>query len=359
MTLERLTIRNYRNYAEAEIFPSGQLNLFIGDNAQGKTNLLESICFASIGKSPRTTKDKELIKWGSGQASVKARVSKKAGYDDILIRLDGAKRIAINNLPITKMSELMGVLTTVLFTPDELKIVKDGPGERRRFIDIALCQLSRVYFDYLTKYNRILAQRNKLLKDSPSEEAIDLWDAQLVAVGARIIKTRRGFLARLNGFAEAIHLDITGNEALSLGYEGIDGDDIDAISDNFSALLKKSRDRDKHLCVTSVGPQRDDIMIMASGVDLRAYGSQGQQRSAALSLKLAEMELLKAQSGEYPVLLLDDVLSELDESRQNKLLGRIKPYQTIITGTHLAPEVRKMLGAAKEYRVCDGTVNEA
>lgn len=358
MVLERIKITNYRNYSAAEIFPSERLNLFVGDNAQGKTNLLESIYFSSLGKSARTPRDKELIKWGEAQASVSARISKRAGCDDILIKIDNAKRIAINNMPISRMSELMGVLTTVFFSPDELKIVKDGPGERRRFADIALCQLSKVYFDCLSRYNKILAHRNRLLKDKPTEASIDLWDMQLVAEGAKVIKTRRGFIKKLNGFAGKIHLDITGTEKLELGYESVEGEDIETITANFTAALKKSRDRDKHLCVTSAGPQRDDIAISADGTDLRTYGSQGQQRSAALSLKLAEMELLKEHTGEYPVLLLDDVLSELDETRQNKLLSHIKSYQTIITGTHLSPDVREKLGKAKEYKVESGNVFE-
>lgn len=358
MILERIKIRNYRNYGEAEITPSERLNLFIGDNAQGKTNLLESIYFSSLGKSPRTPRDKELIMWGTGQAAVHTRVSKRAGCDDILIKLDTAKRIAVNGMPISRMSELMGVLTTVFFSPDELKIVKEGPGERRRFIDIALCQLSRVYFDCLSRYNKALLHRNKLLKNDPSDDALEVWDMQLVTEGSKVIKTRRGFVEKLNGFAESIHLDITSNEKLELGYEGISGGDVGAIAVNFHNELKRARAHDKRHSVTSVGPQRDDIAILANGTDLRAYGSQGQQRSAALSMKLAEMELLKEHGGEYPVLLLDDVLSELDESRQSKLLARIKSYQTIITGTHLSSEVREKLCGAKEYTVAGGSVRE-
>lgn len=359
MILERIKIRNYRNYEEAEIFPSERLNLFVGDNAQGKTNLLESIYFASLGKSARTPRDKELIMWEKEQAVINARVSKRAGCDDILIKLDSAKRIAINGMPISRMSELMGVLTTVFFSPDELKIVKDGPSERRRFIDIALCQLSKVYFDCLSRYNKVLLHRNKLLKNNPTDDALEVWDMQLISEGAKVIKTRRGFVETLSGFASGVHLDITGGEHLELVYESTPGASVPEIADNLREKLIKSRDRDKYLCTTSAGPQRDDIAIKVNGIDLRSYGSQGQQRSAALSMKLAEMELLKEHSGEYPVLLLDDVLSELDESRQAKLLTRIKPYQTIITGTHITPDVRERLGTVKEYRVSAGKVTEA
>lgn len=357
--LERLTIYNYRNYDIADIRPSERLNVFVGDNAQGKTNLLESIYFSSIGRSPRTPRDNELIKWGADSATVKTRVSKKSGYDDVMIRLDNAKRITINGMPISRLGELMGVLTTVLFTPDELRIVKDGPGERRRFIDIALCQMSKVYFDCLSRYNRVLSQRNKLLKNNPTDDAIELWDAQLSSVGARVIKTRRGFVEKLAAFAGEMHRDISGTEQMTLKYESIEGQSTDEIESNFLAALKKSRERDKMLFATSVGAQRDDVAIMADDCDLRAYGSQGQQRTAALSLKLAVMELFREQTGEYPVLLLDDVLSELDETRQSKLLSHIKSYQTIVTATDFSADVRRALGAVKEYHVSGGSVTSS
>ena len=359
MRIEKLTIANYRNYASAEIYPGGGVNLFVGDNAQGKTNLLESVYLASVGRSARTPRWQELIKWGEKEALVRVSVRKDIGRDEVTIRLDKEKRVAVNGLPLSRIGELMGVLKTVLFSPDELRIVKDGPGERRRFIDIALCQLSKAYFYALTRYNKILAQRNKLLKSSPADDAIDVWDMQLAREGARVVKTRRGFIERLAPLAEAVHLDITGSEKLSLSYEGPEGGSIDEIEAALLAALHKSRQRDRMFMLTHVGPQRDDLGISVGDVDLRAYGSQGQQRSAALSLKLAEMELLKAESGEYPVLLLDDVLSELDEYRQSKLLSHIKAYQTIITCTSLSPEVRERLGEAKEFRVSAGTVTEA
>lgn len=356
MILQQLKIINYRNYSEAEIFPSERLNLFVGGNAQGKTNLLESIYFASLGKSPRTPRDKELIKWGETQATIKAKVLKKCGADELLVKIDTAKRIAINGLSILRMRELMGVIMTVFFSPDELKIVKDGPSERRRFIDIALCQLSKAYFDTLARYNKTLAQRNKLLKNNPKDESIDLWDGQLSTEGARVVHSRRELVSQLDIYAGQVHYDITDNEKLCLSYEGIEGESYEEIKYNMDIALKANRQRDKQYCATSVGPHRDDILISANGTDLRAYGSQGQQRSAALSLKLAEMELLKELSGEYPILLLDDVLSELDEKRQTKLLSKIKSYQTIITGAYISNDVKKMIGSAKEYAVDNGKV---
>lgn len=358
MRIERITIKNYRNYASADITPGGGVNLFVGDNAQGKTNLLESVRLASVGRSSRTPRWQELVKWGESESIVKVRVRKEIGSDEITVRLGKEKSVLVNGLPLSRIGELMGVLKTVLFSPDELKIVKEGPGERRRFIDIALCQLSKAYFYALTRYNKILAQRNKLLKSNPTDDAIEVWDMQLVREGARIIKTRRGFIDRLQPLAAEIHADVSGGEKFRLVYEGISGDSAEEIEAAFAAELKKSRPRDKAFMLTHTGPQRDDLAITADGVDLRSFGSQGQQRSAALSLKLAEMELLKQESGEYPVLLLDDVLSELDERRQAKLLERIKSYQTIITCTNLTDDVRSGLGDITEYVVRGGAIAE-
>ncbi len=356
MRIEKLAIANYRNYASADITLGGGVNLFIGENAQGKTNLLESIYLASVGRSARTPRWQELIKWGEKEAFVRIRVRKDVGGDEIAVRLGAEKHILINGMPITRIGELMGVLKTVLFSPDELAIVKDGPGERRRFMDIALCQLSKAYFYTLTRYNKILSHRNKLLKSHPSAAELEVWDIQLIKEGARVVKTRRGLITRLTGLAVDIHRDVSGGETLALTYEGAGGETLAEIEGTLEAELKRNRERDLQFAVTHVGPQRDDIAITADGVDLRSFGSQGQQRTAALSLKLAEMELLKEESGEYPVLLLDDVLSELDENRQAKLLERIKSYQTIITGTSVSAEVREAIGQYCEYGVVGGEV---
>ena len=358
MTIDKITVKNYRNYAFAEVTLSGGVNLFTGNNAQGKTNLLESVRLASVGKSSRTPRWQELVKWGEDSGTVKVSVNKYVGRDEITVQLGAKKQVLINGLPISKMGELMGVLKTVLFSPDELKIIKDGPQERRRFMDISICQLSKAYFYTLTRYNKILSQRNKLLKENPTEDALCVWDMQLAKEGARVVKTRRGFIRRLNNFAVKVHNEVTEGEQLKLTYEGVEGDSVEQVERNFLEQLKRERRRELALAVTQVGPHRDDFSIAASGIDLRAYGSQGQQRTAALSLKLAEMELYGEESGEYPVLLLDDVLSELDEKRQTKLLERIQKYQTIITCTGLSDEVRNKLGKLKEFRVIKGKVEE-
>lgn len=358
MVIERLKITDYRNYASAEIYPGRGVNLFMGDNAQGKTNLLESVRLASVGRSARTTRWQELIRWGTKSAAVNVRVRSQAGADEVTVRLGETKSVLVNGFPISRMGELMGVVKTVLFTPDELRIVKEGPGERRRFADIALCQLSRAYFYSLTRYNRVLAQRNKLLKGDPTDAELLVWDMQLAKEGARITRTRRGFVERIAVLAREVHSEISGGEALELGYEGAPGTELGEIESGLMEALEKSRLRDRRFALTHVGPQRDDISIKANGIDLRSFGSQGQQRSAALSLKLAEMELLGRESGEYPVLLLDDVLSELDGGRQAKLIDKIKAYQTIITCTHLPDDVRERIGEVTEFEVRAGTVKK-
>lgn len=355
MVIDEVKLYNYRNYGELNLKLGEHANIFIGKNAQGKTNLLEGIYLSSVGRSARTPRWQELIKWGEKEGSTFVSIRKAFGQDSVRVKLSDAKRIEINGLPISKIGEMMGVLKTVYFSPDELKIVKDGPGERRRFMDIALCQLSKTYFYVLTRYNKILSHRNKLLKNSPSDEAIEIWDYQLAKEGAKIVRTRRAFISRLLPLAKEIHLDVAG-EDLDIVYEGLDGTTTAECENVFLEALARSRERDKAFAVTHQGVHRDDIKISADGIDLRSFGSQGQQRSAALSLKLAEMELLKEESGEYPVLLLDDVLSELDSSRQTKLLEHIKSYQTIITGTSLAEDVREQIGKFDEFLVNSGTV---
>lgn len=357
MTIEEIKVYNYRNYSSLTLSPGKGANIFIGMNAQGKTNFLESIYLASVGRSARTPRWQELVKWGEKEGSVSVTVQKDYGTDNVTVKLSREKKVEINGLPISRIGEMMGVLKTVLFSPDELKIVKEGPGERRRFMDIALCQLSKAYFYALTRYNKILSQRNKLLKSAPSEDALEIWDVQLAKEGAKIVRTRRGFISRLQPLVRAIHMDIAGEELL-VSYEGLPGETQEECESAMLEALKESRERDKTFAVTHVGAHRDDMRITADGIDLRSFGSQGQQRSAALSLKLAEMELLKETGGEYPVLLLDDVLSELDSLRQAKLLEHIKNYQTIITGTSLPDEVRRQIGALDEYRVHSGSIEK-
>lgn len=360
MFVTKLSIKNYRNYALANAQFSPHVNIFIGDNAQGKTNLLEAIYLASVGRSARTPRDKELIQWEKDKATVKIEVLRNVGSDTVEIVVDKAanKRIAINGMPIARMGELMGVIATVLFSPDEMRIVKESPSDRRRFIDIALCQISRAYFYLLGRYNKIVSQRNKLLKSGKATaDSLAVWNEQLSSSGSKIIKTRRGYIERLNKFAAENHSYLTADkEKLNLSYEGIEGEDLDCIKANFDMALIKSNERDLYLGYTHVGPHKDDFSIKIDGIDVRNFGSQGQQRTASLSLKLAELDLMKAETGEYPILLLDDVLSELDKNRQKQLLNKISEFQTIITCTHMDDDLRGLLKDFKEFKVTSGKI---
>lgn len=338
MKITEVTLQNFRNYKHETVKLSPFVNVFYGANAQGKTNFLESLRFMSIGKSMRTSKEKELICWDEENAKLKAEImgEKVKKRVDISLFKTGGKRVRINNLPITKIGELMGVLTTVLFSPDEIGIIKNSPADRRRFIDIALCQLSKAYFYALNKYNKILAQRNSLLKSGKTDEnSLYVWDVQLASEGARIAKSRAGFIKRLEECASENHLFLSdGKEKLTLTYEGVYDSTIELIRDKMMENLKADRDKDIKQGYTHSGIQTDDLRVEVNGIDLRKFGSQGQQRTGALSLKLAEVDIYKQESGEYPVLLLDDVFSELDKTRQNRLVEKIKGMQTVITCTH-------------------------
>ena len=315
------------------------MNVIVGDNAQGKTNLLESVFLCAIGRSPRTTKDKDLIEWNSEFARVSVDLEKKVGKSSIDLYLfrNQNKAIKINQIGIQKIGQLLGVLNAIYFSPDELKLIKESPDERRKFMDIDLCQFDRNYFYDLNNYNKILQQRNKLLKASTEQvlkDTITIWNEQLATYGAKIIMSRLSLIENLKPVVKDIHKLLTSNkEDLEIEYQGLVAS---SENDLKIALLKKyeeSLEKDIRLGFTSVGPHRDDIKIASNGIDLRSFGSQGQQRTAAITLKLAELEVFKSNIGEYPVLLLDDVLSELDDTRQMQMLKYVSKVQTLITCT--------------------------
>ncbi len=337
MIVTELGVKDYRNAAERHVTLEKCRNAFVGANARGKTNLLEAIYFAGVGKSFRTPRDKELIKNDCDRASISVTAEKETGRETVRIILDRAanKRVAINGVPITRMSELMGVCPVVLFCPDGLKIVKDAPADRRRFMDISLCQVSKTYFNLLSRYDKILQSRNKLLKSGgANRNTLVPWDELLADVGAGIIKSRRGYIAKLNPAAAERHAYLSGGaETLKLEYEGADGTDVAAIKNMLLESFERDFDSDMRLKYTHSGPHRDDIKMTVDGADIRTYGSQGQQRTVALSLKLAEMTLLTEVLGTSPILLLDDVFSELDGSRRKKLLSALDGFQTVITST--------------------------
>ncbi|MDE6398498.1 MAG: DNA replication and repair protein RecF, partial [Clostridiales bacterium] len=238
MIVKRCELRDFRNYGQTHVeFESG-INVLCGDNAQGKTNLLEAVYFCSVGRSPRTPRDKELIRKGCDRGRIKLTAEDRGGENTVEILLDRSenKRVAINGMPIARMGELMGVVAAVYFSPDEMRIIKDAPGDRRRFMDIALCRMSKAYFYLLGRYNKILAQRNRLLKSGrATADVLDVWDAQLVAEGARVAKTRRSYVQRLSEHAREAHEYLTdGKEELSLLYEGLKGETAEEIAENFA-----------------------------------------------------------------------------------------------------------------------------
>ena len=359
MIVKKLELLNYRNYSYLDIDFNSGINILYGDNAQGKTNILEALYMSGTSKSHKNAKDKETIKFGEEEAHIKTIVDKNSiEYKiDIHLKKHKLKGIAINGMPIKKATELFGVLNLIFFSPEDLNIIKDGPSERRRFIDMELCQLDKVYLYNLTNYNKTLDQRNKLLKDmidKPSlKETLDSWDEQLIKYGTEIIKRRKQFIDDLNEVIFLIHKKLSGNkEELTITYEP----DVNEI--NYVNALKEARKKDERFLTTSVGPHRDDMAFLIKNVDLRKYGSQGQQRTAALSLKLSEIELVKSIIKDEPVLLLDDVLSELDKNRQNQLLNSLSKTQTIITCTGLDEFIKERISVDKVFQVIDGKVYE-
>ena len=360
MNIKTLQLQNFRNYEQQSINFDKGLNVLIGKNAQGKTNLVEAINYCCIGKSHRTSKEKELISFDKENAKIKLIAQKNACEKtvEIFLSKSNKKIIRINHLSILRIGELFGNINSVFFSPEDLRLVKESPADRRRFIDIDLSQMSKVYFYNLLRYEKILAQRNKLLKDGLDaihiKRGLDVWNEQLSQVGAKIIYSRIQFTNNLSKLAQKVHSNLTDNqEELILSYTGIQGDSVDNIYRELFMMLEKNVDKDIQLGYTSVGPHRDDIKIAINDIDIRSFGSQGQQRTTALSLKLAELEIFKEENGEYPILILDDVLSELDDFRCKKLLNNIQNVQTILTGTSFDYDY-----PATKFQIENGTVKK-
>lgn len=357
LKIKQLKLKNYRNYDLLELDFDSSTNILYGDNAQGKTNILEAIYLCGTTKSHRGTKDRDLIQFGQDEAHIEATVDKNGVpfQIDIHLKNNSPKGIAINKMPIRRASELFGIVNIVFFSPEDLNIIKNGPSERRKFIDLELSQLDKVYLSDLANYNRIVNQRNKLLKDVYDRkdliETLDIWDLQLINYGNKIINRRKIFISQLNEIVAKVHERLTGGkEHLQIYYEPfMYGMDLEK-------ALYKNRERDMKMKSTSVGPHRDDICFMTDGLDIRKFGSQGQQRTAALSLKLSEIEIVKKVIHDTPILLLDDVLSELDKHRQNYLLDSIYDIQTLITCTGLDDFVNNRFSINKIMHVEKGHV---
>ncbi|MBR4667198.1 MAG: DNA replication/repair protein RecF [Butyrivibrio sp.] len=376
MIIKSLELADFRNYEKLKIDFSSGTNILYGDNAQGKTNILEAIFVSATTKSHKGSKDKEIIRFGQEEAHVRTILEKdNAEYRvDMHLRKSKSKGIAIDGQKIKRASDLIGRLNVVFFSPEDLSIIKNGPSERRRFMDMELCQLDQIYLNSLSKYNKLVIERNKVLKDlfehPENSVLLDVQDKQLCEYGSVIIKTREKFIKDLNEIIRPIHEKLTGGkEILSVYYEP------NVAFDEFEKKLRASRQKDTYAKQTTVGPHKDDFSFivqkrvigenqdnseadnLSEGIDIRKFGSQGQQRTASLSLKLSEIEIVKKAKKENPVLLLDDVLSELDSNRQNYLLNTIGDIQTIITCTGLDEFVNNRFEIDKLFKVTEGTVS--
>ena len=387
MIIKSLELENFRNYDSLSLNFDHGTNILYGDNAQGKTNVLEAIYVSSTTKSHKGSKDKDIVNFNAQEAHIRTYVEKD-GLEhrvDMHLRKNKSKGIAINGQKIKKAADLLGLLNVVFFSPEDLSIIKNGPAERRRFVDMELCQLDNVYLYNLNNYNKIVNQRNKLLKElyfNPSlKDTLSVWDDQLINYGIKIIARRIEFIKQLNEIIFDIHKRLSGGkEELTVVYEP----DVAVI--DYENQLVMNRDRDIKLKQTTIGPHRDDVSFMVkkiadneshgidnesevvknenfgnndfkdNAIDIRKFGSQGQQRTAALSLKLSEIELVKKITNDTPLLLLDDVLSELDSNRQNYLLNSISDIQTIITCTGLEEFVNNRFEINRVFRVSNATV---
>ena len=359
MLIRQIQLNNYRNYESLMISFSDGVNQLYGDNAQGKTNLLEAIFLSATTRALRGSKDRELIRFGCEEAYIGTQVVNRGSMHrvDMRLRRSKPKGIAIDEIPIRRSAELMGLVHVIAFCPDDLSMMKNGPSERRWFLDMELCQMDPIYCSNLINYNKVLQQRNNLLKQIGSDlslkETVSVWDDQLIRYGSDIIKRRRSFTEELLPIVTAKHSLLSGGcEELVLSYAP------NVTEEAYAEKLARSLDHDLFMKATGTGPHRDDLEVTVNGQNVRLFGSQGQQRTAALSMKLAEIDLVRKRTGESPVLLLDDVLSELDRKRQIQLLTEINGLQTIITCTGMEEFVQLRSPTDSIYYVQAGTVQK-
>lgn len=368
MKLTELNLHHFRNYDEAQVEFSPQINVLIGENAQGKTNLLESIYVLAMTRSHRTNNDRELIEFGKNAAQIKGTVQRELG--SLKLELDigkHGKKAKANHLEKARLSEYLGQLNVILFAPEDLALVKGAPTVRRRFIDMEFGQVSPKYLHDLTQYRDILKQRNRYLKQLQNHEAqdqlyLEVLSEQLAAVGGAIINQRVKFLSELEGYAQKLHQSITqGKEKLTFEYSSAVKDaaaltEVE-LSEALMELYRQSQAKEIFQGTTLYGPHRDDVRFLINQKNVQTYGSQGQQRTTALSVKLAEIDLMKNQTGEYPVLLLDDVLSELDGARQTHLLKTIQDkVQTFLTTPGLSDVARNLIKEPRIFHIWDGQI---
>ena len=355
MIFKSINLTSFRNYKELSLDFDRKLNIFIGENAQGKTNLLESLFIMGLGKSFKTNNDKEMISFDEDFSRAVSVVENEDGDEtkiEIIYNKEG-KIIKVDDVKLNRSMDLLENVYVVIFSPEDLRIVKDGPEHRRRFIDRELCQIKPVYYSDLGNYKKVLKQRNALLKEKNSDRTLfEVFDETLSDYGMRIVNERRKFIDSIYDICSDIHRDVTGGrEKLDIKYET----EIKS-KDQFSQKLKESFDQDIAKGYTGFGPHKDYLGIKINGKDIRIYGSQGQQRTASLSLKLAEIELIKRETGYYPVLLLDDVFSELDSNRQKYLIESMKDIQVFVTATGIEESIKNMLPDGNIYYVDNGKI---
>lgn len=367
MRLNSLHLRNFRNYEDTDLRFNKDLVIFLGENAQGKTNILESIYLLAMTRSHRTANEKEMIRWGADHALVVGRVQKKHGEIPLEISLTKkGRRTKVNHLEQKKLSSYIGQLNVILFAPEDLSLVKGTPQVRRKFLDMEIGQIDPIYLYDLVQYQSVLKQRNNYLKQLGEKKQTDtmyleVLTEQLIEFGSKIIFARQKFVQRLEYWANHLQKKITQEkESLKIVYLSsvqIQDLTLDAIKSEFAAAIDKVKSKEQFRQISLVGPHRDDLQFYINEKDVQMYGSQGQQRTTALSLKLAEIYLVKEETGEYPVLLLDDVMSELDDSRQLQLLETIEgKVQTFLTTTTLEHVKAKMNVAPEIYYVHQGKI---
>lgn len=369
LRISGLKLINFRNYKFLDIGFEPSVNIIHGENAQGKTNILEAVFLCACGRSHRTARDMDIIRMDEKGYYIKVEVEKKDSISTIEINYErrNKKNIKVNEITVSKIGKLMGNLNVVIFSPEDLMIIKEGPSERRRFVDITISQMKPSYFFDLQQYSRILFQRNNLLRgintNEHLKETLDVWDYNLIKIGARIMKARNEFVERLTENVRINHEKLTNKkEELKIKYlpslKCNDLNDINGMENEFKKKLDLSRKKEIEKGTTMYGPQRDEIEILLDGKNIKIFGSQGQQRTAVLSIKLSEIDIMKEETQDYPILLLDDVMSELDEKRQKYLLKNIENVQTFITCTDASYFINKIPNGSGFYAVQNGEVEK-
>ena len=353
MFVKKICLSDFRNYKYAEIDLIEGTNVIYGANARGKTNILEAICVMSTVRSHRGAKEAEMIMFNKNCSSVKIKyfARERENVGEITFFKDKKRQVLLNGVYASKTSEIIGNLKTVIFCPEDLKLVKGSPGERRKMLDLGICQLRQKYFHSLSSYYKVLEQRNKLLKDNPESEMMWVWDEKLISAGTDIIWYRYSYIERLGTKVKEILKNLSGEDieiVYSCGFECENFNDKSKIKESFEKELKANSEREKKFGVSLTGPHRDDFKIILNGSEAKHYASQGQQRSVALAIKMGEAALIKDDTGETPVLLLDDVLSDLDEKRRSYILNNIKNMQVVITCTE-----KDLLGKIPDVNLID------